>query len=157
MGSTPFDVVVEYEPARRLDKATLFTLSRRLESAAIVGGATAAAATLQDARHLGPVTRANYAKLAVGGATVRLFARGLQSWLAPGVEGVALEEDDRLVDQWCVVLVGGAAPAVLAATDLYEAGHADADRSFLGAVTYDAKAVEACARLLLDEVPGTRR
>jgi hypothetical protein len=88
-----------------------------------------------------------YAELAAGGAAARLHARGLQAWLAPGVAGVALDDDDPLVDEWVVVLPGPE-PVVLAATDLGETGCSDGDRSFTYGVSHDPHVVAGCGRLL---------
>ncbi|MBW3631371.1 MAG: diguanylate phosphodiesterase, partial [Gemmatimonadetes bacterium] len=87
------------------------------------------------------------AELAADGSGARLYARGLQAWLAPGVQGVALDDDDPLVDEWVVVLPG-TEPVVLAATDLGLTGCADDDRTFTYGVSHDPHVVAGCGRLL---------
>ena len=148
---TPYAVVTSVEPPRPVTKRQLVRLSRQLELAAMAGPPGTIAATLQDARFLTDRTRDVYCRLAAAGAAVTLLARGLQSWLAPGVRGVDLAEDDPLVDEWVVVL-HGALPSVLVATDLHRAGAVDLERDFAYATSRDPGLVAACADLLA----GTR-
>ena len=65
----------------------------------------------------------------------RLHARGLHTWIAPGLTGVALVDDDPLVDQWTVVLPCG--------LDVPDQGSA-----LPLSVWRDADVVTECARLL---------
>ena len=85
--------------------------------------------------------------LAAAGAPARLHARELQAWLAPGVTGVALDDDDPLVDEWVVVLPGDD-PVVFAATDLRVPDCEDGDRCFSYGVSRDPAVVQECGRLL---------
>ena len=145
---TPCRLVHGVERPMEATKGELIALSRRLERAALSRPPAAVAATLQDARHLTDRTRAVYAALAEAGATARLYARDLQSWLAPGVTGVALDDDDPLADEWVVVLPGDD-PVVFAATDLkVEDCDDDLDRCFSYAVSRDPELVQACAEAL---------
>ena len=144
---TPYALVSAGSDVRRGSKAELVGLTRRLEREALRSTPPAVAATLQDVRYLTERTREVYTALAAAGAPARLHARGLQAWLAPGVEGVSLDDDDPLVDEW-VVVVPGAEPVVLAATDLGETGCADADRSFTYGISHDPEVVAGCGRLL---------
>ena len=144
---TPYELLRQTTPVQDETKAELLRLTRRLEHAALRSRPPAVAATLQDQRYLTDRTRAVYAALAAAGAPARLHARGLQAWLAPGVVGVSLDEDDPLVDEWTVVLPGDD-PVVFAATDLRILGCEDEDRSFSYGVSRDRGLVEACGRLL---------
>ena len=143
---TPFGLVSAVVEATPTSKRELVRTSRRLEGVARRTRPPAVAAALQDARFLTDRTRAAYAALAEAGTPSRLHARGLQSWLAPGVTGVALDDDDPLVDEW-VVVVPGDEPVVLAAADLGLGGDDDA-AGFRGAVCHDPDVVLACGRLL---------
>lgn len=147
MPLTPFVVVSQSEHAVLGTKRELLARCRDVEREALTVPPPAIAATLQDERYLTPHTRAVYTALASRGVPGRLFARGLQSWLAPGVEGVPLEEDDPLVDEWTVV-VPSVAPVVFAATDAREPYADDLDRGFRYAVSRDPEVVRACAELL---------
>ena len=144
---TPYELVRQAVPVQDATKAELLRMTRRLERSALQSPPPAVAATLQDQRYLTDRTRSVYASLAAAGAPARLHARGLQAWLAPGVEGVALDDDDPLVDEWVVVLPGRD-PVVFAATDLHLPGCEDADRSFSYGVSHDPHLVAACGRLL---------
>ena len=151
---TPYAVVTAIEPPRPVTKRQLVRLSRQLELAAMAGPPGTIAATLQDARFLTDRTRDVYCRLAAAGAAVTLLARGLQSWLAPGVRGVDLAEDDPLVDEWVVVLHAGELPSVLVATDLHRAGAVDLERDFAYATSRDPEVVAACADLLAGSRAG---
>ena len=146
--STPYDLVSAVELARPADKAELFRLTRALEAEAAANPPTQIRAALQDVRYVSAATREVFADLASRQAQVVMFARGLPSYLAAGVRGVDLDEDDPLVDQWCVVLAGGPLPVVLAATDLRVTGVADMARSFSYAVSRDPLVVQACLAAL---------
>lgn len=145
--TTPFRLVSAAVPATEATKRELVRASRRIEREALRTAPPAVAATLQDERFLTERTRRVYAQLADAGTPARLFARGLQTWLAPGVTGVALDDDDPLVDEW-VVVVPGDVPVVFAATDLGLVDCADDDRCFLYAVSRDREVVRACAHAL---------
>jgi len=145
--TTPYAVVSAAEQVHEASKRELVAVTRRLERAALCAPPPAVAATLQDVRYLTARTRAVYAALAAAGAPGRLHARGLQRWLAPDVEGVALDEDDPLVDEWTVV-VPGRSPVVFAATDLGSTDCDDDDRCFRYAVSTDPHVVASCGRLL---------
>ena len=145
---TPCALVHAVEPPVEATKRELVVLSRRVEQAALETRPPAVAATLQDARFLTERTRAVYERLAAGGTPARMFARDLQTWLAPGVTGVALDDDDPLVDEW-VVVVPGPDPVVFAATDLRVPDcDDDLDRCFTYAVSRDPDVVRACAASL---------
>jgi hypothetical protein len=147
MQATPYALVSAASEVRSGSKAELIGLTRRLERAALRQAPPAVAAALQDARYVTDRTRAVYADLAAAGAAARLHARGLQAWLAPGVQGVALDDDDPLVDEWVVVLPG-AEPVVLAATDLGDTACPDPERSFTYGISHDPDVVAGCGRLL---------
>ena len=144
---TPYELLRRTTPVQDATKAELLGMTRRLERAALLTQPPAVAATLQDQRYLTDRTREVYAALAEAGAPARLYARGLQAWLAPGVTGVSLDDDDPLVDEWVVVLPG-TDPVVFAATDLRIPDCEDDDRCFSYGVSRDPALVDACGRLL---------
>ncbi len=159
MGSTPYGIVSAVQPAARAPKRTLLQVCRELEREALLDPPREVAATLQDVRYLTPRTRAVYVALAEAGVSARLFARSLQAWLAPGVVGVALDDDDPLVDEWSIVVPAVRHPFAFAATDCCTADVDDLDRSFCYAVTRDPELVRACATSLglspdLSTLPG---
>lgn len=144
---TPFGLVAAVASPVEVGKGELVLISRELEREAQTSRPAAMAAALQDARYLTARTRAVYAALAQAGTPSRLLARGMQSWLAPGVVGVDLDDDDPLVDEWALV-IPGSAPVALAAADLSGIDVDDDARSFRYAVTRDPEVVTACARAL---------
>jgi len=146
---TPFELVSAVECARPAKKVELLSLTRALERQALASPPPLVAATLQDCRFLTARTRDVYARLAAAGARTTLLGRGLTSWVAPGVAGVALDDDDPLVDEWVIVTPVAGAPTVFAATDLDEPCDADLERSFRYAVSHDPEVVDACTRLLV--------
>ena len=152
---TPYSVVTAAERTRGIAKSELIGISRTLEQAAFEDPPLAALAALQDQRFLTPRTRRVYHRLAQEtGAAVTLHARGLQSWVAEGVRGVDLDDQDPLVDEWVVVVLSPSRPAVMAAVDLQHPVGVDLDRSFAYAVSRDAEVVAACAALLGFEGPA---
>ncbi len=148
---TPYALVTAVEEPQLADRGQLVALSRRMELTALASPPPFVAATLQDVRFLTDHTRDVYTRLAEGGARATLYARGLQSWIAPGVVGVALEDDDPLVDEWTVVLPSEQAPSVFTATDLRQPCDTDDERCFSYAVSHDADVVRACLELLVPE------
>jgi DICT domain-containing protein len=130
-----------------IGKDALVAISRALEEQALASPPAAMASALQDGRFVSDRTRDVYAQLASSGTRVKLYARGLQTWLAPGVIGISLDDDDPLVDEWAVVIPSDDDPVVLAATDL-GAGGDGIDRQFLHGVSRDPEVVAECARLL---------
>ena len=144
---TPYELLCRTTPVQDATKAELLGLTRRLERAALRTPPPAVAATLQDSRYFTDRTREVYTALAAAGAPARLHARGLQAWLAPGVVGVSLDEEDPLVDEWTVVLPG-VEPVVFAATDLHVPGCEDEARCFSYGVSRDRELVDECGRLL---------
>ena len=144
---TPYELLRRPTPVQDATTAELLGMTRRLERGALRRPPPAVAATLQDQRYFTDRTREVYTALAAAGAPARLHARGLQTWLAPGVVGVSLDDEDPLVDEWVVVLPG-AEPVVFAATDLRIPGCDDAERCFSYGVSRDVGLVEECGRLL---------
>ena len=145
---TPYAVVSSVGLPRPTSKRELVRMSRRLEAAALAHPPQTMAAALQDQRFLTARTREVYRRLASNGAAVTLLARGLQGWLDPGVQGVDLDDDDPLVDEWVVVLPSPTSPAVLAATDLRQPYASELDRDFTCCVSSDPEVVATCAALL---------
>lgn len=148
MPRTPYQIVSAVEQVREDPKSVLVAVTRGLEREALHDPPHAVASTLQDVRFLTPATRAVYAGLAARGAPGRLFARSLQSWLAPGVTGIALAEDDPLVDEWTVVLPSAKHPVVFAATDCRGPHSEDGERMFRWALSRDAAVVRAAGEVL---------
>ena len=143
---TPYSVVSSAETPTPIEKRALVRVSRQLEREALETPPEHLAAALQDGRFLTERTRGAYAGLAARGCQVTLYARGLHTWLAPGVTGVSLDDDDPQLDEWAIV-IPSRQPVVMAAVDLRSSGE-DLERRFLYAVSRDPDVVHECARLL---------
>jgi len=144
---TPYEIVTAVERTRTARKRALIAVTRGLEREALLDPPSAVAATFQDVRFVTSQTREVYAQLAARGADVRLYARSLQAWLAPGVRGVSLDDDDPLVDQWCLVVPSEEHPAVFVATDGVLHG-GDGQRPYTWATSRDPEVVRECALAL---------
>jgi hypothetical protein len=164
LGRTPYEIVTAVEKVRTAEKRALIAVTRGLEREGLLDPPPVLAATFQDARFVTPQTRQVYAELAEQGTDVRLYARGLQAWLAPGVRGVCLDDDDPVVDEWSLVLPCEQHPAVFVATDGVPGG-GDGALSYTWALSRDPQVVQACTRALglhdlgpaaPDLVPGRR-
>ena len=151
---TPYDLVTSVTHPQPGTKADLLRITRGLETEALQTRPTRIRAALQDVRHVTAATRLVYADFAARRIDVALLAQGLPAHVATGVRGVDLAEDDPLIDQWCLVVAGGARPVVLAATDLHEPVGSELDRSFTYAVSRDPSVVAACLAVLGDPALG---
>ncbi len=70
----------------------------------------------------------------------------------PGVNGITLPEDDPLVRQWCVIVVGPLFTGALIAADLGDTSP-DPQRRFPLYVVYDRPTIIAAATTLLHPHP----
>ncbi len=144
---TPFGLVSAVERTVVIERPALLAACRQMERSALADPPAFVGAALQDARFVTGRTLTVYRAFAAAGSVVRLHARGLQAWLAPGLVGVELDDDDPLVDEWVVVLPAAHRPAVLAAADL-EADREGPSRSYRYAISADPEVVAGCAQLL---------
>lgn len=151
--ATPFDLVAGTSAVRRSTKSLLLAISRVLEEQAVAaGGSALVLATFQRARNLTPATLERYAGLAGTVALAGVFGTAVTAEPAAGVRGVPLEDQDRLADEWDVVVLGPHFAGALLARDLGDDGP-DADRRFDYRVVYQRELVVAAARRLLLRVP----
>ncbi len=142
---TPFAVAEQVAATKPVSKRELVRISRRIEREALADPPSVIAACLQDSRFLTDRTREVYARLARAGCPARLHGRDMQSWLAPGVTRVPLDDDSPLVDEWVIVVPGR---VLFAASDLHAEDCPDDERTFRYCTTRDADAVAAAATLL---------
>lgn len=145
--TTPYHLVTSVAPVFEASKHALIAVTRGLEREALLDPPPAVGVTFQDVRYLTTETRRAYAAIAAKGVPVKLFGRGMQSWLAPGMQGISLEDDDLLVDEWSVVLPCREHPVVFVATDSVPGG-ADGAKPFTWSTSRDPDLVRACAELL---------
>ena len=133
---TPYELLRRTTPVQDATKAELLRhdpppRARRAAHAAAGGGRDAAGRALLHRPHPRGLHRARGRRRT--GTPARARPAGLAG---TGVVGVALDEDDPLVDEWAVVLPG-ADPVVFAATDLRVPGCEDDDRCFSYGVSRD--------------------
>lgn len=152
LGRTPYEIVASVETVRSADERSLIAVTRGLEREASLDPPPLLLAMFQDARFLTPETRAVYAQLASTGTEVRSYARSLHAWLAPGVRGFSLDDDEPVVDEWSLVMPCEQHPAVFVASDGVPGG-GDGARPYEWAVSRDPDVVDACVRALGAHAP----
>jgi DICT domain-containing protein len=127
-------------------------MSRHLERQALALESSAVVlAAFQTTERFTPATVRRYEQLASQSSFVAAMGVGMSETPARGVRGGSLVEDDPLVDEWSIAVVGPHFAAALAAIDLGDAGH-DALRRFEYVLTYDRDLVLSIAQSLMARV-----
>jgi EAL domain-containing protein (putative c-di-GMP-specific phosphodiesterase class I) len=146
---TPFDLVTSKRDTRRGTKTLLLALSRQLEAQASTLGSTALMlSTFQEAAFFTAPTAARYREIASNAALAGALGVGLPEIPAPGVRGVALDDDDPLRGEWNVAVIGPHFAAAFVARDLGDRTK-DMDRRFDFALTYERSlAIEAAGAMI---------
>ena len=153
---SPYDIVSSQVAPQTATKAELLEHVRALEHEALEGPDVAfAIACLQDVRFLTSATTRVYEELARRGAQVLVLGRGVHASIAPGVQGVDLDDDDPLGDEWSVLLAGRSFRCFVA-QDLQTPTHEDDERAFTWAETDDYRLVAEVYDVLAGDV-RTRR
>ena len=149
---TPFELVSAVKTTAVTHKRLLRPISRHLEDQAISGGVPMVIlGCFQHARFFTPRSADRYARLAASTAFTAAFGTELAAEPAPGVRGALLNEGDRLVDEWNVLVVGPHYAGALVARDLGDTGPDD-ERRFEYVVTHDRALVLDAARSLFGSV-----
>ena len=149
---TPFELIADMRRVRRGDKRLLLALSRQLEAeAGLLGGEAVVLSNFQDAGFFTPRSRDAYEALALSAALVGALGFGLGEEPAAGVRGAGLREDDGLLGEWDVAVVGPHFAAAMVARDLGDVGD-DGDRRFDFFVTYERELVVRAARALMTRI-----
>ena len=99
-----------------------------------------------------PQTARRYASLARVCPLVAAIGIAMAHEMAPGVRGVPLAEDDPLVQQWSIVIVGAHFASAFIARDLGDSGP-DRDRRFEYFITHNRDTATAAGRSLLTRLP----
>ena len=149
---TPFEIIASRRPVHRATKRLLLPISRHLERQALnTGQHPVVLGTFQDASFLTPATRAAWERLGANGAFTAVIGRGVPEAPMEGVRGANLGDDDPLLAEWDVIVVGPHFAAALVAKDL--GGFTTGDlRSFDYVVSYDRDLVIEAARSLISRV-----
>ncbi|WP_200800030.1 EAL domain-containing protein [Jatrophihabitans endophyticus] len=149
---SPFACLPEDVVLRRSSKPLLVELSKHLEREALAHGSTCVVVSaFQYAHHFTPATARRYRELAERVGFVAAVGAGLPAEPAPGVRGADLPGDDRLRDEWDIVVMAPHFSAALLARDLGDRGP-DHERRFEFALTYEREVVSAAAEALLSRV-----
>jgi len=149
---TPFEVAAAHRDVRQGTKPLLIEISKHLERQAGSLGETAVVlAAFQHARHFTPATRRRYTALAARAAFVGAFGGDMPLEPAPGVRGGVLADDDPLLQEWNVSVIGPHFAAAFCARDLGDTGP-DAERRFDFVLTYDRDEAIAVANSLMSRI-----
>ena len=150
--STPFHVVAPARDVRESTKEMLVAMSHHLEEqAAALPTPGVILSAFQDAAHFTPATAVRYSRLGQACSLVAALGVGLTAEPVAGVRGATLAEDDPLLHEWSVVVVGAHYAAALVARDLGDRG-LESDRRFLYALTHDRELVLRAADTLIDRI-----
>jgi hypothetical protein len=145
---TPYDVIRGVAGARRVAKPELLRITRALEARALADPPVRALVFVQDVRYALPRVREVWRTLAAAGTDVTAYGRDLPAYVAAGVAGVCLDDADRLVDVWALlVLWADGRAAGFAADDVgrdLDGPIRDNERDFDLAETEDAAVVRDC-------------
>ena len=153
---TPFEIVSDAKPTSVVEKRLLRPISRHLEDQAYVGGVpTVILACFQHAEYFTPRIAERYGQLASATAFTAALGVELEPDPAPGVRGAVLASDDRLRDEWNVLVVGPHYAGALVARDLGDTGP-DQERRFEYAVTHDREVILEASRSLFRWVAPRR-
>jgi EAL domain-containing protein (putative c-di-GMP-specific phosphodiesterase class I) len=154
VGASPFDLLPGQTPRRISTKPLLVQISKQLEREAIqLGDTCLVAATFQNARHFTSGTMTRYADLAKAVGFVGVLGEDLPREPLENVRGGQITADDKIVDEWDLVVLSPHFNAALLARDLGVAGP-DRDRRFEYVLTYQREIVVQAALSLLDRIMG---
>ncbi len=155
---TPFSLVEHQGDVRVGHQAELLAMSRNLEFVAARWHADGALvlACVQDELRFTPATAAVYADLATRSALVAVLGAGMPTTPAPGVRGLAIAGDDRLRDEWNVVVLGPHYAAALLARDLGDDRTRGSARRYSFLMTHRRDVVVAATRALMTRVSDLR-
>jgi EAL domain-containing protein (putative c-di-GMP-specific phosphodiesterase class I) len=152
VGRTPYEVIAAERPPANATKSLLLPMSHHMENRALrIGEGAVVLSAFQDAKHFTPHTVRRYEMLARGASLVAALGVGLGEEPVPGVRGANIDDDDPLVGEWSVIVIGPHFAGALVAQDLGDTG-SEPDRRFLFTTAYDRGLVIAAARTLLARI-----
>jgi DICT domain-containing protein len=136
-------------PINRVSKPTLMALSRYLEDQGVSRTQPAVLlASFQRRRYFDARIRARYGDLAAGAVFTAVYASGMPTDLGPHLRGCDLRDDDPLVDEWNVMVIGSHFAGGLFAKEAPHTGH-EGGRFFDLIVSYDRQLILDAARPLI--------
>lgn len=127
----------------------MFDVTIKLEARALAEPPRRAVAFVQDMRFASPRAREVWRELAAAGTAVTVYGRDLPAYVADGVPGVSLDEDDPLVDIWAFLVVWPDGRSAGFAGNDVGRGHgveavSDRDRDFDLAETEEPGPIRTC-------------
>jgi EAL domain-containing protein (putative c-di-GMP-specific phosphodiesterase class I) len=138
-------------------KDVLLSVSRALEAQALdLGEHAIVIATFQHVRHFTPATAVRYERLAARVAFTAALGAGMPDPPAPGVRGGTLTDDDVLLGEWDIAVLGPHFAGALVARDL-GGGGPDPDRQFEFVLTFDRDLVVDVAAALMARISAAVR
>jgi len=147
--TVPWDLVKDDPAVRQSRKPLLAAMSRHLERQALTGDpATVVIGTFQRAEYFTPATSRRFAALATTASMVAVFGTGMPEVPVTGVRGHGLADEDELIQEWTIAVVGPHFAAALVARDLGDSS-AEAERRFAYVVTYDRDTVVDAAAVMM--------
>ena len=151
--ATPFELLGPSRTIRRAPKHLLLPLSVTLEIAAIQSRVPPMMLScFQKRERFTPATAKRYSALAARLPFVCVLGEGMPAEPAPGVLGAELSPDDRLSEEWTVVVLGAHEAAALVARDCGDDGP-DRERQFDYFVTHDRELVTSLAHAVIARLP----
>ncbi len=132
---------------------TLHELSRHIERLATTAESPPMVlATVQDQSKLSASTMETYTEIAQRAPLVAMFGAKVPCDLGNGIRGVHLDNDDPLVKEWTILILGPDIAAGLIARELSSSGADQADRRFDMVITFDRALVTLGVRCLLSRL-----
>ena len=152
--AVPWELVKDSPTVRRSRKPLLAAMSRHLERQALAGDpATVVIGCFQRAEYFTPATARRFTALASSAAMVAVFGAGMPDVPTTGVRGHGLREDDELLQEWTIAVIGPHFAGALVARDVGD-DTAEVDRRFDYVLTYDRQTVVDAAAVMMRRLGG---
>ncbi|NIL74775.1 EAL domain-containing protein [Rhodococcus sp. B10] len=146
---TPYGIVSTHAESRRGTKRLLVQMSKTLESQAVaMGSSMLVLGTFQRAKHFTPTTAMRWRHMSESIGFAGVYGVGLSHMLDGRIQHAPLDEDDDLVNEWAVVVLGPHYSALLSARDRHDNGP-DLERTFDFVQTYDRTTVVQAAHTIM--------
>lgn len=154
---TPYEIAKSRLDFRIATKRVILPISMHLETyAPSLGPEVFVFATFQTGRYMTSASAARYAHLAQQCCLVAAYGIDLPDPPRTNVRSVNLKSDDRLAQEWVVVVISPHYAAALVGRDLGDDPAADMDRRFEFAVTHNRSLVAQMGTSLLARIDGGR-
>jgi EAL domain-containing protein (putative c-di-GMP-specific phosphodiesterase class I) len=151
--NTPFGVVASQAKVIEVDEQVLTPMWRILEDKAMhADDSIMLFATFPPGRNLDDETKLKYSHMASNGVNVTAYADAMPAQPAAGIRGVALDQDDPLVREEVVVVLGNHFAGALVATPR-QPDLSDIDVGYDAALVYDRTLIIEAVQTLIQRIP----